>query len=410
METGKIMKEFRDYIGKKNGRMIGWLVTWITSVVFGMLAGNRIDSLPAGKLYGLGVIAFILAATHAYVRKYTRFYFSEMTKKGSDGLGLSVHNDMEDILQSMSFDPFAYCYLLGKGLLPLQLGSAAVLMIGVAIRMLSMGEALLLVSAYCMLPWLLLFIKALELHYCMTHACGFCFGLITGAAGAICDLARILMMGISFVWFALRIVGWLGTDRLLASADQGTAVRFGCDAGIMLASLIVMVVLLSFFASGLHYDATFNIWAKTRLWLIVLLLAGTVLSAGVILYQINYNHLRLEKDSITLRQGGNEKVYGLDEIESYRIFCKNDAMEMEVMFRDGEKTTLFKDFAEETEEWSKNFYGDANYASYLVDRLKEKGIVGSLEDKAKIEEGMKDYDQELKDAFEHITEVLGASF
>lgn len=399
-----VMNEFRKYMGKKHWRLNGWIVIWITSAAYLMSSGNKVAEALEG-MYLVGAILFVMAAVHTYVRKYTRFYFSEM--KDVKGPKLQVHSDLEDVIRSLSFDPAAYFILLGKRLLPMQIGSAAVFLLAGALKLITLEKALIIAAIYLAVPWIFLFLRAYELQWRMTHACGIGRRFLIGAFGAFADICRIMMMGISFLSLAFYIVGMLGSNQLMEGVSEQEAVRYSSNVGIWIVVVVVASILLSLFASGVFDDANYSIWGKARRVIVAGLLAAFVLATGVYCYQLTNNHVKLEETSVTVRRGGVDTVYGLDEITSYRIYCRSEALEMELQFRDGKSATLFGDAAEETDAWNEKYYGDANYAAYLVDYLARHGVQGTLEDQKEIEEVMRGYDAELKKGFEHVVEVMG---
>jgi len=390
-------------MGKKHWRLNGWIVVWLTSVIYLMISGNKVAESLEGA-YLAGAILFVMAAVHVYVRKYTRFYFSEM--KDVKGPKLQVHSDLEDVIRSLSFDPAAYFIILGERLLPMQICSAATFLLAGALKLITLEKAFIIAVIYLMVPWIFLCLKAYGFQWYMTHACGVGRRFLIGAFGAFSDLCRILMMGISFLTFAFGIIGLLGSNQLMEGVNEQEAVRYSCNVGIWIVVVVVASILLSLFASGAFDDANYSIWGKARRVIIAGLVAAFALATGVYCYQLTHNHVKLTETSVTVRRGGVDTVYGLDEIASYRIYCRSENLEMELRFRDGKSATLFGDAAEETDAWNDKYYGDANYAAYLVDYLTKRGVRGTLEDQEKIEDGMRGYDAELKAGFAHVVDVI----
>lgn len=390
-------------MGRKHWRLNGWIVTWLTSVLFLMISGNKVAESLEGT-YVAGAILFVMAAVHTYVRKYTRFYFSEM--KDVKGPKLRVHSDLEDVIRSLSFDPSAYFIILGKRLLPMQIGSAAVFLLTGALKLITLEKALIIAVIYLAVPWIFLFLKAYEFKWYMTHLCGVGRRFLIGAFGAFGDLCRILLMGIAFLSFSFGIMGFLGSNQLMEGVNEQEAVRFSSNVGIWIVIVVVASILLSLFASGAFDDANYSIWGKARRVIMAGLLAALILATGVYCYQLTHNHVKVTETSVTVRHGGVDTVYGFDEITSYRIYCRSESLEMELRFKDGKAATLFGDAAEETDAWNDKYYGDANYAAYLVDYLTKRGVRGTLEDREKIEDVMRGYDAELKAGFAHVVEVI----
>lgn len=391
-------------MGKKHRRLNGWIVVWLTSAMYLMISGNRVAEALEGAYLG-GAILFVMAAVHTYVRKYARFYFSEM--RNVSGPKLQVHADLEDVIRSLSFDPAAYFIILGKRLLPMQIGSAAVFLLAGALRLITLEKAMIIAVIYLAVPWIFLCLKAYEFQWYLTHVCGAGRRFLIGAFGAFADLCRILMMGISFLTITFEIIGLLGSNQLMEGVNEQEAVRYSCNVGIWIVIIVVAPILLSLFASGAFDDANYGIWGKARRVIMAGLLAAFILATGVYCYQLTHNHVKLTETSVTVRRGGIDTVYGLDEIASYRIYCRSENLEVELHFRDGKSATLFGDAAEETDAWNDKFYGDANYAAYLIDYLTKHGIRGTLEDREEIEEVMRGYDAELRKGFQHVVEVIG---
>ena len=407
MENKKIMDAFRRYVGKNNGNAYGWLITWFTSVLFLLFAGIKKTGAPIDKAYYAGVLAFLLADVTAYARRYTRFYFAEKTTKEMEGMKAFMQKDLSDLLGTISFDPFTYFALLGKRLFPLQLCSAAIFLLFGMFHVLTLKDALVVAAAYLLIPCITLALRALELYHSMTRGNGIGRHFLAGVGESICNLARVIMVGIAFVCLILWMIDFFGITPVMAEVDENMAVRMCGGSVIAFVSSICAAVFLSFFASGMYYDATFSVWRKMRTRIVMALAVVLTLAVGYCCYGLRNDHVRLMEDSITVRRGGIDKVYGMNKIIQYRIFCQDDAIQMEVTFDDGEEVRLFSGISEETKEWSRRFYGDAVYVAYMVDRLRERGVVGKLEDQEKIENIMKNYDEELKEGFRHIVEVIG---
>ncbi len=407
MENKKIMDAFRRYVGKNNGNAYGWLITWIISVLFLLYAGIKKTGAPIDKAYYAGVLAFLLADVTAYARRYTKFYFADKTTKEMEGMKVFLQNDLSDLLGTISFDPFTYFALLGKRLFPLQLCSAFVFILAGVFHFLTMRDALAVAAAYVLIPGITLAIRALEFHRSMTRGKGIGWHFLAGVGETICSMARVIMVGMAFVCLMFWLIESFGIKPVMAEVDENVAVRMCGGSMIAFVCSICTSVFLSFFASGMYHDANFSVWKRWRMRIVLTLTVILTLSTGYCCYGLRNEHVRLMEDSITVRRGGKDKVYGLNKITQYRIFCQEDAIQMEVTFDDGEEVRLFSGISEETKTWSQKFYGDAVYAAYLVDRLGERGVVGKLEDQGKIEENMKDYDEELKEGFRHIVEVIG---
>ena len=80
---------------------------------------------------------------------------------------------------------------------------------------------------------------------------------------------------------------------------------------------------------------------------------------------------------------------------------------MELSFRDGKKETIFKSATEETDGWYEKYCGDCNYALHLAEKLSAQGVVGTMADRERLENVMKDYDPQIKEGFAKLVAVMG---
>lgn len=412
MKHQKVMNDFRIYMGNRNRTFFGWIVIWLTAIALFLTTAEKYDQPADGRVwqaYIFGAGMLLLMAMMEYVKKYTCFYGMEPASEGTVFVGVPVLEDLTDIAKCLSFDAGTYCVLLGKAFLPMQIISAAsVIAIGMILHVQTLQIALF-AGMIALLPWTWLLVKKMQLQHVMTHADFPGSKLLLGLLNGIWMLARILLVGFSFVHFALLAIGFFGTSKLLAGIDGQEAVRFSMDGGFWLIVAVISCIGISILFTDTDREMVIAILEKARAGILVALVGIMVLSIGMYCRNITTGKLvRLTKDEIMVRKAGNETCYKLEDITDYRIFCQNSAIQMELSFYDGNKETIFKSGSEETEGWNKAYYSDYNYVAYLVDRLTKLGVNGTLEDEDRLERIVSTYDQECVDGFRYFSEILRA--
>lgn len=410
MKHQKIMNDFRIYMGKRNRSVYGWIVIWLTAVALFLTTAEKADVTAGGRvwqIYLLGAGLLILMAVGEYVRKYTHFYGMEPASNETSVVGVPAKEELADIVKCISFDAGTYCFLLGKRLLPTQMISvAAVIAIGMLLRVqiLQIG---LFAGMIMVLPWMWLWLKKTQLQFAMT--CGGFAGskFLIGFLRSIWGLARILLVGLSFVHFATFVIEICGTSKLLAGISDQEVVRFSMGGNLWLIATIVSSIGISLFFTDTDKELVITLWGKVRTGIIAVLAVILVLSIGMYCRNVTNGELvKLTENSITVRQNGRETRYGLEDITDYRIYCQNSAIQMELSFMDGSKETIFKGAAEDTEGWQEAYYSDYNYVAHLVESLAKLGVTGTLEDSERLEQIVNTYDPQCIEGFRYFSGLL----
>lgn len=401
------MRKFRDYMARRNRSIHGWIVLWATALLLYLAKAGRGEPQavePADWVFVAWASLILLIAAGEYVKKYTRFYGMNSTSF----TGKTSQEELADVARSLSFDAGAYFTLLGKRLLPVQLFSQVVILTAGVVTKIRITRLVFFEVAIAMLPWLCLWMKQMELTRAMTRGRGAGEILLVSVFRVFATFFRVLLVGIAFVMFVFFLIDTFGIQPLLASIDQQDVVRFGFNGDFWMVIAVVAGVGISLLFTDTDKELVMTVYGKVRTGLLAVLLVSLVLSVSIYCHQTAAgDHVRLTKDAITVKKAGNEKNYGFDDVTGYRIYCQNEALQMELSFRDGTKETIFKGASEETEGWRNEYYGDANYADYLVDQFMERGVMGTLEDQEKLEKIISGYDKQIWDAYLHLEERLG---
>jgi hypothetical protein len=410
MNHQKVMNDFRMYMGKRNKSIYGWIVIWLTGIVLFLLTSEKYGKTAGehvGMVYVLGAGLLLLMATAEYVKKYTHFYGMGSASNEVGFLGSPSQENLADIARSLSFDAGSYFFLLGKRLLPMQVVSEVIVLAIGLIGKIQILQLIIFMIMIVLLPWAWLLVKRIQLQRMMTRGSNAGERFLLGFLRAIATFARIILVGLSFVYFAFLVIGLCGTSKLLAGIDEQEVVRFSMNGGIWIIATVVSCIGISLFFTDTDKELVIALWGKVRTGIIAALLVVMVVSIAMYCRAVTKGDLvKLTENAIMVRQHGIEKTYGLGDIADYRIFCQNSAVQMELSFRDGNKETLFKGISEDTEGWYQAYYSDYNYVAHLVDSLKELGVTGTLEDQGKLEQIVSTYDQECIDGFEHFSEAL----
>lgn len=105
---------------------------------------------------------------------------------------------------------------------------------------------------------------------------------------------------------------------------------------------------------------------------------------------------------------GVEKDYGMEEIQSFRIYnnAVDDGIQFELTFNDGKSYKTLSSTSTNSNLYGENYYSEYNFISDYVKSLKNAGINGTLEDEEEIREYVNGLDEEVIIGFEEIVEIM----
>lgn len=398
------MEKFRAYIGNLNRSLKGWMVLWGTAVVTILISGEVLDEANDGALrwilFGVGIYILCLA-TRRYLEKYTKIYVDG--SGSSESLELS-NVSFSDLMNSHAFDTTAYYGILMRRLLPLMLISAAMVALAWPIGLLEPVKAVGGAAACLLAPALMVLLAWRHMMWSLSHAGA--LKILDLMLIGITTFVGIMVVGFAHVMIVLKPIVMIEQHLLLDGIDESVPVMWGCKGGLLMMAIVIIVIALSLMVTDSVRMTSFATWIKYSKKLVTGLLISLVLVAGILLYLIVCQNVRVTEDSFTVRSGSTEKVYGLDDVSTYRVYESMDTFAMELTFSDGRKVNLFGSVSEETKGWSEKYFSNYNYAAELVQKLLDRGILGTIEDVEDLEKTVSSLDPKCQEGFDDIRKVL----
>jgi hypothetical protein len=404
-----IIESFRKYMGKSNRQLFGWIFTWITSVLMFCIS-TKSESVTFEKLDGFNTalaVILLLIAVNMYIDKYSKFYGSKDMDRTED-LALLRNESVTDIMKSHSFNMGLYFKALYIKLVPIQIASAVLLGVAGAFKVFPMTNAVIFVGVMLAAPGLMIFMRYLVADYELDHSFGLGRKIVYGLFKGIYSFARIFVVGVSFIMLGTLALAVFSSNTVMKGVDDSVPVSFTSNTGIFLIIMFVAAILLCLFLTDTDKELLVSSWVKVRNVLMIVSIATIIVTAAIYTYVYKNSNVMLTENSITVNNYGTKTEYTLDDIESYRVYYKqgDDAMDMEVTFKDGHVETLFKGNSDSTNAWSDKYLSDYHYAYDLMCKLADRGIVGTIDDKDKIEKTVSGYDERIYEAYHDMIRVV----
>lgn len=404
MSNLEIMDRFRVCIGKINHSLKGWIVLWWTAILTILLSGDISGDATDGALrwifFGAGIL-IICMAVRRYLAKFTKIYVEETASAETTELS---NVSFTDLMNCHAFDAASYYGILMKRLLPLMTCSWAIVILAWPLGLLEPSKAIVGSMAFWIVPPAVILLAWRYMAWSMSHAGA--LNVLDVFMSAIGSFVEILVVGFVHVMIVLKPIVMIEQHLLLDGVDGSVPVMWGCDGVALMIMLVVIVIALSLLLTDTVRLTNFSAWIKTSKKLIVGLLISLFAVAGLFLFVMLSRNVRITEDDFTVRSGRQVKVYGLDDVTTYRVYDAMDTLAMELTFSDGRKVSLFGSVSEETKGWSEKYFSNYNYAAELMQRLLEKGITGSMEDKERLEKTVSTLDPKCQEGFYDMMEIL----
>ena len=173
-------------------------------------------------------------------------------------------------------------------------------------------------------------------------------------------------------------------------------------------ALIISVLLMGVYLTDIDRDMMAFSFVKMRKQILAGSIVVFILSVAAYSFiSINAN-ICVRENSFTIKEGGSIREYAVEDVAAYRVYGE-DTLKMDITFKDGTKTQLFRDGAESTTAWSDKYYSDFNYAAELTGKLSALGVQGSIDDKDKLQAYVNGLDQPCRDGYDQILQNLGTA-
>ena len=404
-----IIENFRKYMGKSNRQLFGWIFTWITSVLM-FCVTTKSESVTLEKLDGFNTaiaVMLLLIAVNMYIDKYSKFYGSKDMDRTED-LALLRNETVIEIMKSNSFNMGLYFKALYIKLVPIQIVSAVLLGVAGAFKVFPMTNAVIFIGVMLAVPGLMVMMRYLVADYELDHSFGLGRKVVYGLFNGIYSFARIFVVGVSFIMLGTLALALFSSNTVMKGIDDNVPVCFTSNTGIFMIIMFVAAILLCLFLTDTDKELLVSSWVKVRNVLMIVSIATLIVTAGIYTYVYKNSNVMLTENTITVNNYGTKTEYTLDDIESYRVYYKqgDDAMDMEVTFKDGHIETLFKGNSDSTNAWNDKYLSDYHYAYDIMCQLADRGIVGTIDDKDKIEKTVSGYDEKIYEAYHDMLRVV----
>ena len=402
-------QNFRKILGKENRGMYGFACSLLIAFLLVPISGLKTDGLIGEDLSIFHLVMaslLIVIAANSYVSKYMNIYLGdEVIKKGA---GLIGKEELTAVLRYHSFDVTGYFKELLIRFIPVQIpGMAAVIVMGLT-GMISKAVMVFFAGAALLIPELIFLIRYLKAVYEMQYETTLAYKIIEGLWNGIYGLVRMFSVGIVVITLAFLIMALLPSTVLMKGIADTEVVCFYAGNGWLILALIISVLLIGVYLTDIDRDMIAFSFVKIRKPLLAGAIAVFILTVAAYSYiTVNIN-ICVRENSFTIKEGGSIREYAVEDIASYRIYGK-DSLKMELTFKDGTKTQLFRDGAESTTAWSDKYYSDFNYAAELTGKLSALGIQGTIGDNDKLRAYVNGLDQPCREGYEEILRNAAAT-
>ncbi|MBQ8950872.1 MAG: hypothetical protein IJ065_06845 [Eubacterium sp.] len=409
MDNKGIIKNFISYMGRNNRQLFGWIVTWITSVLMFCISVNS-EGVTKENLSAFNTVLAVMLlviAVNMYIDKYIRFYRTKDISKIEDAAFLR-NESLIEVMKSHSFDMGMYFKELYVRLIPVQIISSVLLCIAGIFKFYPMTYAALFAAIMLVVPGLAAFIRYRAAAFELNHRVGLLFKVVMGLIKGVYSFARIFVVGVSFIMLGTLALAIFSSNVVLKGFDDGTAVCITSNTGILMIIMFVAAIILCLFLTDTDREMLVQAWIKVRYVIIILALVTIVGAAGVYTYVYSKSNVVLKEDSITVNQYGSTTEYSLDDIETYRVYYKqsDETMDMEITFKDGHVENIFKGNSDSTDAWGEKYFSDYHYAYDLMSKLSDRGVVGTIDDRDRIEKTVSGYDEKIYEAYQDMLRVV----
>lgn len=132
-----------------------------------------------------------------------------------------------------------------------------------------------------------------------------------------------------------------------------------------------------------------------------------LLSAFVLGTLENYRYIEFAGDEIHIRNFGKEDVYGIEEIQGFRIYEDEGSLQMELEFSDNVTKKSLSGWQSFNDLYEETYYSEYNFIADYVEKLGKLGICGELCDVEALEESVKELDPEVQRGLKRIEMLMG---
>ena len=402
--TGDNMNEFIKIIRKQNKERIGWIVLWILGLFVFVCKDENTGKFPIGNGYTLLGAALILMASMDYLINYLAIYKGDATAKSFFNVPVGGDNSIISIMKVHSFDADRYFNALMIKQLPLQLISVAINTIMIFVEIQKVSDSLLISALILLIPTFVNFLARSIVKHLLTHNEKRKLAVMRALSRGLFNLFK-LVAGIAAAIMAVILIMAIISSKLSMDdipEEEVARVSSGADAYMALA-LIGTAVFVYLLMDGSYHLLT-SIKRHT-----LALLVGAAAVTGIVMYVYtsNYNNVTIREDRFTVKKSAKTTEYSINDVESFRVYEDDNAVQIELTMKTGAKVKLYNDSMGDTEAWKDKYTSDYDYAARLSERLLSSGVSGKLEETDKLEDIVSTMKKIDREDFRKLRAVFG---
>ncbi|MCR4938169.1 MAG: hypothetical protein K5987_08450 [Lachnospiraceae bacterium] len=404
----KTTQQFRKKIGGENRDLYGFAVCWCLALLLLPISELNTEGFIGEDFGALHIVMaglLMIIGSNSYVSKYMNIYLGDEVEK--KGVGLTGKEELTAILRYHGFDVTGYYKELALRFIPLQLFGLTALTAGVCTGIIGKDVMVVFIAAVVMIPEMVFLIRYLKTAYELQHEIALYYKFIEGLWNGIYSLIRLFTVGIVMIMLDIVLMALAPSAVLMKGIADTEAVCFYVGGGWLIMALIISVLLMGVYLTDIDRDMMAFSFIKMRKLILAGSIAVFILTVAAYSFISINSNICVRENSFTIKEGGSIREYAVEDIADYRVYGK-DTLKLEIIFKDGTKTQLFRDGAESTTAWSDKYYSDFNYAAELTGKLSVLGVQGSIDDKDKLQAYVNGLDQPCRDGYDQILRNMGA--
>lgn len=133
----------------------------------------------------------------------------------------------------------------------------------------------------------------------------------------------------------------------------------------------------------------------------------SLVSAFVLGTVENYRYTEIAGEEIRIRNFWQEDVYGIEEIQGFRIYEDDGSIQLELDFPDRAVEKSFTGWQSLNDLYEEKYYSEYNFIADYVEKFQKLGIEGELGDVEALEKDVEELDPEVKRGLRRIVELMG---
>ncbi len=236
----------------------------------------------------------------------------------------------------------------------------------------------------------------------------FLFQLKTGNEG----MSHLFLRGIAALWTAVEciilvmslVVGlllfWIVVSSFLELPMEETVAV--CRSYPNKYSIFAVLICIAMWIFGMENNDTKKL---SRFFYMISFLS--LVSAFVLGTVENYRYTEIAGEEIRIRNFWQEDVYGIEEIQGFRIYEDDGSIQLELDFPDRAVEKSFTGWQSLNDLYEEKYYSEYNFIADYVEKFQKLGIEGELGDVEALEKDVEELDPEVQRGLKRIVELMG---